>query len=251
MQPQPQQFPQQPQVQQQQQPYGGWQQQQGPSSPYGGYGTPSGYGSGSMSPQMTGMPYSNGYGGGLAQQYPQQQQYSGYSSPQYSDASYPGFGGQQGYAQPQPQPNVSEFDPLRSQSQASSSNPGPGPSGEPHPREYIRTHKQELEMWDNVSWRQALNSFDSLRVAWESHKSQVGMRLQQGGYYLGPVEGQRLQDLQKQADHNIDTVTASRVQMQEVLSGYRHSADLASKNRVRESLNAALTGLPDWPPQNW
>ena len=147
----------------------------------------------------------------------------------YSGSGGGGYG-QQGYGgQPQPQQvNVSEFDPLRQQqvstlsssctlsethlSNAQSQTPsysgsnggaassytpsggsGPGPSGQPHPREYIRQHKAELEIWDNVSWKQALNSFDFLRAAWEGHREQVMQRLAQGGYYLGPAEGQRLQ----------------------------------------------------------
>lgn len=48
-------------------------------------------------------------------------------------------------------------------------------------------------MWDSVTWKQALNSFESLRAVWESHKNQISMRLQQGGWSLGPVEGSRLQ----------------------------------------------------------
>ena len=32
-------------------------------------------------------------------------------------------------------------------------------------------------------------------------------------------------------------------------SGYRHSADQASKNRVREALNAGLRALPEWPEE--
>ena len=48
-----------------------------------------------------------------------------------------------------------------------------------------------------------------------------------------------------------DTVVAAKFQMQEVQDGYRQSGDLASKKRVRESINAALQNLPDWPPQNY
>ena len=36
--------------------------------------------------------------------------------------------------------------------------------------------------------------------------------------------------------------------MAEVFGGYRHSGDIASKRRVRESCNAAVTGLPEYPP---
>ena len=111
IQPQSQQYLQ-PQMQQQQS-YGTWQAQ-GPSSPYGGYGNSTGYGSSPMSPQMTGMPYQNSYGGAMPQQYPQQQQqqqYSGYQSPQLSGSSYPGYGGYGARTQP----SVSEFDPLKPQ----------------------------------------------------------------------------------------------------------------------------------------
>lgn len=45
----------------------------------------------------------------------------------------------------------------------------------------------------------------------------------------------------------IDTVAASTFQLHEVFNSYRHSGDQASKRRVRESCNAAVRGLPDWP----
>jgi hypothetical protein len=45
-----------------------------------------------------------------------------------------------------------------------------------------------------------------------------------------------------------DSVAASSFQMHEVFANYRQSADLASKQRVREASNAAITSLPDWPP---
>ena len=46
----------------------------------------------------------------------------------------------------------------------------------------------------------------------------------------------------------LDTVAAAALQMSEVFAGYRHSGDIASKRRVRESCNAALSGLPEYPP---
>ncbi len=46
----------------------------------------------------------------------------------------------------------------------------------------------------------------------------------------------------------LDIVAAAALQMSEVFVGYRHSGDIASKRRVRESCNAALTGLPEYPP---
>ena len=44
-----------------------------------------------------------------------------------------------------------------------------------------------------------------------------------------------------------DSVAASSYQMHEVFQGYRQSGDFASKRRVREATNAALSNLPDWP----
>jgi hypothetical protein len=46
-----------------------------------------------------------------------------------------------------------------------------------------------------------------------------------------------------------DSVAASLFQMKEVHAGYRQSGDPASKRRVRESCNAALSSLPEWPQQ--
>jgi hypothetical protein len=70
-----------------------------------------------------------------------------------------------------------------------------------------------------------------------------------GGYHPTQIqqEGTRLQMLTKEAESHIDSVTASSFQMREVFAGYRQSADMASKRRVRESCNAALQSLPEWP----
>ncbi len=46
----------------------------------------------------------------------------------------------------------------------------------------------------------------------------------------------------------VDTIAAAALQMSEVFAGYRHSGDVDSKRRVRESCNAALGGLPEYPP---
>ncbi|TDL13830.1 hypothetical protein BD410DRAFT_833229 [Rickenella mellea] len=56
------------------------------------------------------------------------------------------------------------------------------------------------------------------------------MQVQQGAgsYYTPLQEMARLNGMQKEAESNIDTVAAARIQMQEVLSGYRHSGDFAS-----------------------
>ena len=47
--------------------------------------------------------------------------------------------------------------------------------------------------------------------------------------------------------YTIDSVAASTFQINEVFTGYRQSADPASKQQVHEALNAALKSLPDWP----
>jgi len=151
--------------------------------------------------------------------------------------------------------------PTQVQSPGSSS--ATSPTGDPHPRNYIRTHKAEIESWDTYAWKQLLNTFDALKGAWEKRKKDVGLRLQQlqpqvqqaqysgDAYYMMQIEqeGARLQGLMKEADSNFDSVAASSFQMHEVFQGYRQSGDLASKRRVREASNAALQGLPEWPSQ--
>ncbi|KAF9267775.1 hypothetical protein L218DRAFT_1073867 [Marasmius fiardii PR-910] len=133
-------------------------------------------------------------------------------------------------------------------------------SGEVHPREYLRTHKVEIESWDSYAWKQLLNGFDALKEGWQSRKkeleskaSQTQMQVQYsgGGYYAAQLQQEltRLQGLVKEADLNSDSVAASSFQMHEVFQNYRQSGDMASKRRVREACNAALQALPDWPPQ--
>jgi len=138
----------------------------------------------------------------------------------------------------------------------------PSASGNPHPRDYIHTHKIEIEAWDSHAWKQLLNAFDSLKNAWEGRtkelqskigqfQSQLQLQYQGGGYYAIQIQQEvsRLQEVLKNAQSNFDSVAASSFQMHEVFQGYRQSGDLASKRRVREASNASLQGLPDWPPQ--
>ena len=74
-------------------------------------------------------------------------------------------------------------------------------NGNPHPRDFIRTHKAELETWDTYAWKQALGTFDALRDAWEARKRevearvgaaqrdmQVQMQQMQMGYYAGQMQ---------------------------------------------------------------
>jgi len=253
-----------------------YQQQQPQLSP--GYAQQTGYMSPGVSPglapQPTGIPFqpTSSFGQQLAAN--------------ISGSSYGYLQGQngqpqqQGYNPAQQQlqsPSyVSQFDPYASigqgwngenqmQNAPGSAGGGPvststSPSGNPHPREYLRTHKVEIEAWDTYAWKQLLNAFDALKESWEGRTKELDGKIGQlqaqlqyggGGYYSGQIqqEGSRLQGLLKEAQSHFDSVAASSFQMHEVFQGYRQSADPASKRRVREASNAALQGLPDWPPQ--
>ncbi|KAF5391560.1 hypothetical protein D9757_002360 [Collybiopsis confluens] len=161
--------------------------------------------------------------------------------------------------------------PLQQQHQSSSSsssyNPAPTSSaisvttsrsaaGGVHPREFIKTHKTEIESWDPYAWKQLFNSFDDLKESWGNRKKEVDGRAQQllaqmqysGGYHPQmQQEAERLRSLSREADTNHDSIFASSFQMREVFENYRKSGDQAGKRRVREASNAALQSLPDWP----
>src|ERR1700722_2712372 len=115
---------------------------------------------------------------------------------------------------------ISQFDPYgaigqgwdgRNQSQSLQPNPS-NPSSttsstsNPHPRDYIRTHKAELEIWDTYSWKQLFSTFESLKGAWETRKNELEGRVAQlqaqlqyggGGYYAGQIQQEqaRLQEV--------------------------------------------------------
>jgi len=160
---------------------------------------------------------------------------------------------------------------------------GSPPPGVQHPRMFIQTHKVELEAWDPPTWRQVQNVFEALKTAWETRKRAAETQVRAlggivgappssgsasatgffgggagygaygaygGGGYQTPQaqEIDRLNSLIKEANTNVDIVAAAALQMSEVFAGYRHSGDIASKRRVRESCNAALSGLPEYPP---
>lgn len=183
-------------------------QQYGGSSQWGG-GAPAGQmgyaqtGSGFAPSSQFGqqaMGQMNGFGTGYPQQQQQQQQGYGY--------------GQQPYGQlPQQQQNqpyggnsyLSQFDPYSpsnsnpSPQSGYSSTPGPNSSyygggapssaNGPHPRQYVNTHKSELETWDTVSWKQALSTFESLKNAWEERKRAVEGRIRAMGGTVGGAPG--------------------------------------------------------------
>lgn len=104
------------------------------------------------------------------------------------------------------------------------------------------------------------NACDTLSAAWLTRKQEAERVVQQlGGNgasgQFGPTSGyqaygselQRWQQIVKEANSNHDTIAASAFQLKEVHSSYRQSGDAVSKRRVRESCNAALSNLPDWP----
>lgn len=235
-------------------------------------------GYGQMQPQPTGYPsqfqnsYQSGYAGGQQMQYPAQ----------LSPTLQSGFGQQQLQPQLTSYQDIAQFDPYgpitqgwnggqsQSSSSSSSTNPAATYNGHLHPREYIRQHKAELETWDTYSWKQILSEFDMLKEAWIARKNELDSRIaqvQRDYGYTGQQEVARLHGVRKDAESNAgmyflhsgnranygpsDSVAASSYQMHEVFQGYRQSGDLASKRRVREATNAALTNLPDWPPQNY
>ncbi|KAH9972791.1 hypothetical protein BGW80DRAFT_1445740 [Lactifluus volemus] len=216
--------------------------------------------------------------------YPSQQ--ASYSYQQQQPPQQTGYGYQQQQQQQQQQQLISQFDPYANLGQQLSptgtstslttggvSSP---PQGLQHPRAFIQSHKVELEAWDPTTWKQIQNSLDALKTAWEGRKraaeSQVrafggtvgvpstgagggffggaGAYGAYGGGYVTPQmqEIDRLNALVKEAESNVDTIAAASLQMSEVFTGYRHSGDMASKRRVRESCNAAVTSLPEYPP---
>ncbi|KAF8442331.1 hypothetical protein L210DRAFT_3611741 [Boletus edulis BED1] len=194
---------------------------------------------------------------------------TGFAQQQYPIASSHAYAN---YAQPQPQPPpttatpnyLTEFDPYGQASQnqrqiTPPSNTTSAPTGISHPRDLIRTHKVGLEAWDTYSWKQLLSGCDALKGAWHARKMQAESVVRQyGGHvetglfgsdpafeYQSQVEGWK--QVLKDANDHFDTVVACTFQLHEVFNSYRQSADQASKRRVRESCNAAVKGLPDWP----
>lgn len=148
-----------------------------------------------------------------------------------------GAGMQGGYGQPQMQPqptgyqDVAQFDPYgpiaqgwgeggQQQQQQQGSQPTSTSTssttynGHPHPREFIRTHKAELEIWDPYAWKQALNAFDVLKDAWTARKKEVEGRIAQvkRDYgYTGQGEVDRLQGVHKEADSKFGAFRALKI----------------------------------------
>ncbi|KAH6913084.1 hypothetical protein BKA70DRAFT_1558498 [Coprinopsis sp. MPI-PUGE-AT-0042] len=285
-----QQFQQQPQLQYGQQGYGGggYLSPTGSTmqSPYNGgsqfYQPNNSYGQQS-GPVMSGTSYSylSGQLTGMPQQMQQQQQQLGPAQQQIANnpgyvaqfdpygplGSWDGGSGQnqqqQQYQQAQQQQqgyqNQNGYDTSQYLIPPTGPTPGVSPNGDPHPKEFVRTHKAMLDKWDAFTWKQLLNTFEALKNAWGSRKTACSSQLEGlkaqlnfAGYYQQQVQAeiQRVQELVKDADQKFDSVAASTFQMQEVFQGYRQSPDVSSKALVREATNASLNGLPDWPPSS-
>ena len=104
----------------------------------------------------------------------------------------------------------------------SSSSFGVGPKGDSHPRDYIRTHKSQVEAWDAYAWKQLLNSFETLKSAWDERKSELITRAKgiisqgqtgmgYGGYFAQQIqqEAARVQQVCRGRSLH-DTVTQLR-----------------------------------------
>jgi hypothetical protein len=153
---------------------------------------------------------------------------SGYGYLQGQNSAYTGSSGSSSLnaAQQQIQNNpgyIAQFDPYASigqgwegqtqpqtQTQNQGQGQGQGPnsfsiapqnSSGPHPRDYIRAHKAELEVWDAYAWKQLMNTFDTLKGAWDVRKTELEGKVAQlqnqmqygGGAYFYPGQMQQEQ----------------------------------------------------------
>ena len=146
----------------------GYQQQQPqPQQQFNGYGgTSNGY-------NTTGVP-----GQIQIPQTPYQQ--TGVTGPGYLsefDPYGPTVQGNWDGQQPQPQ----QQQPYGYQQGGGGSVNGGTPNSQPdlHPREVIQKYKAELEVWDSYSWKQVMNSLESLKRAWEKRMYELDMRTKQ------------------------------------------------------------------------
>ncbi|TEB33359.1 hypothetical protein FA13DRAFT_1627018 [Coprinellus micaceus] len=256
-----------PYPQQQQQPgYTMNAPQYAPSSP-SGFQPTSSFGQ-QMAASMSGSSYGylTGQPTGLPQQQPQslgpaQAQIS--NNPGYV-AQFDPYGplsqwdGTSGQNQQQQQQYQQQQQPQQ-QHPTTSAATGVSPTGDPHPRDYLRSNKAQIEAWNGPTWNQFFTTFDTLGAAWNARKITAGTQAEQlkaqlpfAGYYQQQYQAEiaRIQQLQKEADEQSDSVTASKFQLQEVFQSYRQSSDRAGKQMVREATNAAMNNLPPWPPAN-
>ncbi|GAA5863652.1 hypothetical protein JCM3774_001203 [Rhodotorula dairenensis] len=188
----------------------------------------------------------------LASLQPQQTGYANSGIYSTSNNSQGGFG------HPQQQPYFSDLDPYSSlgassfASSSSSSQQQPlqqGGSGTllavpqtiSHPRDYVHENKAALMVWDEYAWKQLFSRLDALREAWETRIDGLKAASNSG------ADPTNILSLRRDAEDKVDGIHASKMQLDEVKTGWRHSTDVASKARVREALNAGLSSLPSYP----
>ncbi|GAA5960410.1 hypothetical protein JCM8115_001172 [Rhodotorula mucilaginosa] len=195
-----------------------------------------------------------GYTGYQPQPQPLQPQQTGYTN----SVTYTGGG--PAYSQPQqPQPYFSDLDPYSSLGASSFAAPsssgtashqqqqqGGGtllavPQTTSHPRDYVHENKAALMVWDEYAWKQLFSRLDALREAWETRIAGLKAASNSG------ADPTNVLSLRRDAEDKVDGIHASKMQLDEVKTGWRHSTDVASKARVREALNAGLSSLPAYP----
>ena len=178
--------------------YTSWNGQPQPQSPLFNQGGFQGYAVPQQQYQSAGYgPYGQQYG---------QQAYVGQLQPQpQPQVQYTGY--MQTQQQPVPpqqyqQSVISQFDPYaasggsggntngwsgQNQNHGGSVSPiqtqRSGPSGQPHPRQFIQSHKVELESWNAGTWKQAISLFNELKRSWEKRRVELQKHLV-GGQYL-------------------------------------------------------------------
>lgn len=159
----------------------GYQQQpQQPQQPQqqftSGYGMPNGYNTTGGVPgqiQIPATPY----------------QQTGVTSPGYLSEFDPYATIGQGTWDNRQQPQQ----PQQQQSGRGSTNGGaPNSQNDLHPLECVRKHKQDLDSWDAYSWKQLINSLESLKIAWERRKQDLDMRVRQLSANWGAASPQEL-----------------------------------------------------------
>ncbi|EJT98209.1 hypothetical protein DACRYDRAFT_118931 [Dacryopinax primogenitus] len=143
---------------------------------------------------------------------------------------------QQAYQQPRPQQEQVKMQPGL---MPTISNYGaPDSKYNEHPRQLVIRTKRELEAWNEGAWNKLIECVEALREAWQARKAYLDQLPKQwpGINIDVPAKMKEAKD-----------ITAVRWQLAEIKNSYRHSHDSASRNRVKEQLNAGLSRLPDWP----
>ena len=67
-----------------------------------------------------------------------------------------------------------------------------------HPREFVRTYKNEVERWDDYTWKQLLSGFESLKDAWSSRKLELAAKIGQMQSQMGFADYYQAQQIQQE-----------------------------------------------------